>query len=193
MLHMEAGQPLCLGCAKMNDLEFLPAGDTALTRRSTKYSGRIAIVLRFSRSRGRYQRQGVLVEPAALARAEEECAGDAAARAAARERTCAARKEYDAIFIEAMSARIRELYPRIPGKEARAIAAHTAQRGSGRVGRSAAGRDLQPAAIALAVQAAIRHLHTKYDALLARGADRAMAREAIRGEVEAIVSRWSDL
>ena len=116
---------------------------------------------------------------------------DAPPRAAARERASAARKEYDAIFIEAnVRPHSRTCTRASLAEEARAIAAHAAQRGSGRVGRSAAGRDLQPGAIALAVQAAIRHRHTKYDALLAQGADRAMAREAIRGEVEAILSRW---
>src|SRR6266567_595524 len=37
-LLMEAEQPLCLVCAGIGDLEFLAAGDTALTRRATKYS-----------------------------------------------------------------------------------------------------------------------------------------------------------
>jgi len=58
LLFMEADQPLCLACAGMADLEYLGAGDAALTRRSTKYSSRSAVVVRFSRSRGRYERQG---------------------------------------------------------------------------------------------------------------------------------------
>jgi hypothetical protein len=40
-------------------------------------SGLSAIVVRFSRSRGRYERRGVLVEDDALARAERECLADA--------------------------------------------------------------------------------------------------------------------
>jgi hypothetical protein len=39
-LYMEAGQAVCLACANMGDLEFLPAGDTALTRRAGKDSAR---------------------------------------------------------------------------------------------------------------------------------------------------------
>ncbi len=39
-LFMETEQPLCLPCARLGDLEYLPAGDTALTRRAAKYSGR---------------------------------------------------------------------------------------------------------------------------------------------------------
>lgn len=83
MLIMEAGQPLCLPCARLDDLEYLPAGDTALTRRATKYSERRAVVVRFSRSRGRHERQGVLVETAALEKAEQECSMDAGERAEA--------------------------------------------------------------------------------------------------------------
>jgi hypothetical protein len=54
---MEAEQPLCLACAGLADLEYLPAGDTALTRRASKYSQRTAVVVRFSRSRQRYSPQ----------------------------------------------------------------------------------------------------------------------------------------
>lgn len=39
-------------------------------------------------------------------------------------------------------------------------------RGSGRVGRSAAGRILDPDAVSLAVAASVRHADTDYDALL---------------------------
>jgi hypothetical protein len=44
-LLMEAGELLCLACARLADLEYLPAGDAALTRRSSKYSGRSAVVV----------------------------------------------------------------------------------------------------------------------------------------------------
>jgi hypothetical protein len=66
ILFMEAEQPLCMQFAGFGDLEYLPAGDTALTRRATKYSERVAVVVRFSRSRKRYERQGILVELAAI-------------------------------------------------------------------------------------------------------------------------------
>jgi hypothetical protein len=95
LLLMEAGQPLCMTCAGMDSLEFLPAGDTALTRRAARYSGTSAVVVRFSRSRKRYERQGILVELAALEKAESECAEDAEERAAARVREAARRREQD--------------------------------------------------------------------------------------------------
>src|SRR5438876_6406720 len=83
-LKMEGGKALCLPCADLDHLVFLPRGDTALTRRSRKYSGLSAVVVRFSRSRGRYERQGILVEVSALERAEKECQADAQRRAALR-------------------------------------------------------------------------------------------------------------
>lgn len=43
-LLMEAGQPLCLPCARLDGLEYLPSGDAALTRRAAKYSERTAVV-----------------------------------------------------------------------------------------------------------------------------------------------------
>jgi hypothetical protein len=63
---------LCLCCADLDHLVFLPAGDTALTRRARKHSALSAVVLEWSRARKRYERQGVLVEPAGLARAETD-------------------------------------------------------------------------------------------------------------------------
>jgi hypothetical protein len=48
-----------------------------------------------------------------------------------------------------------------------AIAKHTAVGGSGRVGRTEAGRALKENALTAAVIAAVRHNHTEYDELLA--------------------------
>jgi hypothetical protein len=67
---MEKEGPACLRCVGLDDLEFLPRGDALLTRRAKAGSARSAVVVRFSRSRKRYERQGVLVEQKALAEAE---------------------------------------------------------------------------------------------------------------------------
>ena len=77
---------LCLACADLDHLVFLPAGDTAVTRRARKHSTLAAIVLKWSRARKRYERQGLLVEPEALEMAEEECLADAEARMRRRQR-----------------------------------------------------------------------------------------------------------
>jgi hypothetical protein len=190
LLFMDGQQPLCLACAGMANLEYLGAGDAAMTRRSTKYSSRSAVVVRFSKSRGHYERQGILVEPEAIARAEQECAADADDRAQARKRGAEARAKEDRELAEEMTAQIRALFPKCPPDEARKIAEHTAERSSGRVGRSAAGRALNPEALTLAVRAAIRHRKTDYDAQLARGVDRETARSQVRDRVEEILDDW---
>ena len=189
-LLMEAEQPLCLPCARLDDLEYLPSGDAALTRRSAKYSGRSAVVVRFSRSRGRYERQGILVERAALEKAEQECTLDADEREAARARGAVQRREQDRKLVARMTEQIGSLYPGCPPAEAAEIAAHAAVRGSGRVGRSAAGRNLEEGALAAAVAAAVRHRHTGYDTLLAQGLDRALARQRVAGRVQEILAEW---
>jgi len=189
-LYMDANQPLCLACAGMGDLEFLPRGDTALTRRATKYSPSHAVVVEFSGTRGRYERQGILVTEPALRQAEEECAADAPERARARARAAAVREKQDAVTVEQMTAKILTLFPGCPPAEARHIAAHTAARGSGRVGRSEAGRKLDSDALTLAVQAAVRHRHTNYDELLAQGLERASARGAVRAQIDQILDSW---
>lgn len=71
-LIMEEAGPLCLRCADMEHLVFLPSGDAALTRRAKKKSRLSAVVVRFSRTRRRYERQGILVEEAALEDAESD-------------------------------------------------------------------------------------------------------------------------
>lgn len=65
-LIMESPGPVCLRCAGLDDLEFLPSGDALLTRRAKARSDRHAVVVRFSKRRKRYERQGLLVEPKAL-------------------------------------------------------------------------------------------------------------------------------
>jgi hypothetical protein len=190
LLLMEAGEPLCLACARLDDLEFLPSGDTALTRRAGKYSGRSAVVVRFSRSRKRYERQGILVERSALEKAERECTQDADERAAARQRGADRRREEDRTLVARMAQQIGILFPGCPSAEMTAIARHTAQRGSGRVGRTEAGRKLDEQALSLAVAAAIRHNHTSYDQLLANGLDRATARLRVADRVDEILAAW---
>jgi hypothetical protein len=72
LLMMENPGPACLRCLGLDDLEFLQAGDALLTRRAKARSKRHAVVVRFSRSRRRYERRGLLIEPKALADAERE-------------------------------------------------------------------------------------------------------------------------
>jgi hypothetical protein len=69
---MEVDQPLCLNCAGFEELVFLPRGDAKQTRYAIKYSSLYLIAVKFSRSRKRYERQGVLVQQEAIQKAEGE-------------------------------------------------------------------------------------------------------------------------
>jgi hypothetical protein len=189
-LRMEGERPLCLACADLDHLVFLPRGDTALTRRASKYSTLRPVVVRFSRSRGRYERQGILVEEAALERAERECLTDADARQRARERAAERREETDEHHVGEFAERVGKSFPGCPEPERRAIADHACRKYSGRVGRSAAARRFDGKAIDLAVRAHVRHGHTSYDALLARGVDRGEARASVRVAVDKVMERW---
>jgi hypothetical protein len=190
LLIMDNDQPLCMTCADMDHLLFLPAGDAALTRRAKKGSRLSAIVVRWSRSRKRYERQGLLVEEAALEQAEEQCLADEDARMRRRERDRERRADQDVDLQQRFAEQIRRLFPGCPGERAEAIAAHAAVRGSGRVGRSAAGRSLDPNAVRLAVVASVRHLDTDYDELLMSGVGRADAREQIRPAIDEVLTAW---
>jgi hypothetical protein len=148
------------------------------------------VVVRFTRTRGRYERQGVLVEKNALEKAERECVEDADHRAAARVRGAEIRREEDRELVARMTERLSVLFPNCPPAEARRIAEHTAARSSGRVGRTEAGRDLEEGALTAAVTAAIRHTHTDYDALLASGMERSGARDAVADRVRSILATW---
>ncbi|SMF28824.1 hypothetical protein SAMN02745830_02651 [Streptomyces sp. Amel2xC10] len=190
MVVVEDDGPRCLDCADLGHLVFLARGDTALTRRSREESTLSAVVVRFDRRRGRYERQGVLVEEAGLARAEARCLADAEARRRRRVRDARRRAEEDVRFTAAFAAEILRLLPRCPEDRARAIAAHASVRGSGRVGRSAAGRALSERAVVSAVVASVRHLETPYDRLLMGGVPRREARRRIAAEVERILREW---
>lgn len=70
LLLMQEEGPTCMACAALDHLVYLPRGDAGLTRRAHRASELSAVVVRFSRTRKRYERQGLLVEPDALAAAE---------------------------------------------------------------------------------------------------------------------------
>lgn len=190
LLMLEEGAPRCLDCADLGHLVFLPRGDIALTRRAREESSLSAVVVRFNRRKSRYERQGVLVEDAALARAEERCLADAEVRRRRRARDARRRAVEDVRFTDAFAAEIRRLFPDCPAERAREIAAHASLRGSGRVGRSSAGRALSDVAVTSAVIASVRHVDTPYDQLLMSGLARYEARRRIAGVVEARLREW---
>ncbi|ASC74018.1 hypothetical protein XM38_049920 [Halomicronema hongdechloris C2206] len=181
---------LCLDCADLAHLVFLPAGNPALTRRAKKHSPLVAVVLQWSRSRKRYERQGLLVTADALELAEQQCLDDADARERQRQRAAARRAELDERFLAAFADKIRQLYPACPKGRELLVANHACQKYSQRVGRTQAARDLENAAIHLAVKAHVRHAETPYDQLLGRGLDRVEARAAVDDAIAATLDLW---
>ncbi len=189
-LRMEHDRPLCMTCADLDHLVFLPRGDSALTRRASKYSSLRAVLVRFSRARGRYERLGILVDDAALRRAEAECLADADARARSRERRRSREVELNASYVTEFAVHIRRLFPGCPVSEAHQISEHACLKYSGRVGRTAAAKSFVPEVIEMAVRAHVRHQHTRYDRLLGEGASRAEARAEVHDDVERVLDGW---
>lgn len=189
-LKKEDDGVFCMTCADLGHLVYLPRGDAALTRRANKYSSLHAVVVRFSRARDRYERQGILVEEAALQKAEAECVSDADVRAQRREIDSLKREHLDAEYMAEFAQQILVHYPSCPAEETRIIAEHACRKHSGRVGRSAAAKAFDSDAIALAVVAHVRHVHTNYDELLMKGWDRREAREAIASQVQEVLEQW---
>ncbi|EDX24075.1 hypothetical protein SSAG_03952 [Streptomyces sp. Mg1] len=110
----EAGVPRCLDCADLGHLVYLPRGDAALTRRAREASSLSAVVVRLHKRRRRYERRGLLVEDAALARAERACLAHVEARARRWERDRLRRAAEDTRITARSPAEIRWLFPGCP-------------------------------------------------------------------------------
>ena len=186
----EEKRALCLSCADLDHLTFLPSGDAALTRRARKHSTLSAIVLKWSKARKRYERQGLLVEESALKQAETECLVDEDTRAQRRIREAEHRAKLYLAYVRRFAEVIEHLYPKCPHKTAKSIAEHACAKYSGRVGRSAAGKSLDEQAVSLAVVAHIRHVETQYDKLLMSGWDRVEARLFVEDAVRSVLAKW---
>ena len=189
-IRLENDKALCLDCADLGHLEYLPSGNTALTRRATKHSPLRVVVVQWAYARKRYERQGILVTAGALLRAEEECLADEESRARQRERAAARREFEDREYESTVAETLKTQFPGCPPDEAARIAAWTCRKHSSRVGRSAAAKELDPQALRLAVIAHIRHEHTRYDELLMQYGDRQQAREMVRSEIEKQLAVW---
>jgi len=188
-LNREKGA-LCLTCADLDHLLFLPSGNVALTRRAGKYSTLTAVVLKWSRARKWYERQGLLVTEEAVERAERECLADQDLRERRREREAERRAEQGQQYIRQFATRVRELFPGCPPGREHQIAEHACLKYSGRVGRSAAAKALDEDVVRIAVIAHLRHRETQYDELLMQGWERHDARAEIRLELETALTAW---
>ena len=186
----EDKKALCLACADLDHLVFLPSGDAALTRRARKHSQLSAVVLKWSRARKHYERQGLLVEEAGLQEAETQCLSDSDVRTRRRAREAQKREELDREYVARFAARVREVFPSCPAGREQAIAEHACRKYSGRVGRSAAAKQFDEEAVYLAVAAHVRHRETNYDELLSSGHERSEARMEVRHAAHAVLDQW---
>lgn len=132
----------------------------------------------------------MLVSESALERAEAECLADEDARARAREREALRREQIDVKYRSSFAEGIKKQFPRCPAKQAVRIAEHACRKYSGRIGRSAAAKELSSEAIELAVRAHIRHTHTPYEKLLGGGWARYDARRLVAEAVEEVLASW---
>jgi len=183
---------LCLQCAGLDHLAFLPSGNVAMTRRSKKYSSLSAVVLKWSRTRRRYERQGLLVENSAIIKAEKECEADADKRKKRQEKAAIRNEKLDREYIADFSTRIRELFPSCPPGREKSIAEHACRKYSGRVGRSSNAKQLNKKEVTLAVIAHIRHTETNYDELFSGigKAEKCEIRKSVSGKVNKILQKW---
>ena len=188
-LNRERGA-LCLVVPILITWSFFPAADAAVTRRASKYSKLKAIVLRWSRTRNRYERQGILAETEAIEKAETECLADADRRLRQAERRREREAEVDQQFVNEFAETIVRQFPGSPSEEVSRIAftlvANTA-------GASAvcSGKRLNPEPVRLAVIAVVRHQFTNYDTLLLQGIERHEARALVSNAVERKLGEWS--
>lgn len=76
---LEEQRAFCSKCAGIEGLEILPSGNAKITRLVKKYSQKCFIVMRWSEVWKTYERQGLYVEPEAIAQARSEIAKPTAA------------------------------------------------------------------------------------------------------------------
>lgn len=171
---------ICLDCAGLGHLVFLPAGDAALTRRARKASPQSAVVIRNNRARQRLERQGILADNKAIEFAARQCL-DEADRDGQDERE---------MFRRDVAAAIQQQFPGCPATRADAIAYHHALRFSGRDRRCETERALAPEAIEAAVASSACHVDTDYDDLLKSGVAHADARHRVSGRIRDILHMW---
>ncbi len=179
------------------DYDYLPAGDAALTRAVTRGVGRKRLFAVMEKTYKRYpSRQVGVWAPASLIAAERERLATLRTdeHKAKLRRQGERRQERD---IKAFAKSIRLRFPLCPANEARAIAEHACEVGSGRVGRSSTAED----PVRAAVVAHVRHEHTDYDELLDYAIERWMShwerqearlqvREEVRERVDEVLRRW---
>ena len=190
LLRVENGQGLCMVCADLDHLVTLPQGDAAMTRCTKKYSKLWAVIVRFSRTRGRYERQGLLVEKEAFDKAEEELLSASELTAQRKQRAEMDRMDEDQKLAQDILPKLLEMFPQCPPKDAQEIARQGSEYIYRLVKRNEAGEPNEEDIRTLLTRHA-RHHYTTYNDLLMQGMDRASARAAVSQQLQEVLERWS--
>lgn len=66
LLYIEEEQVFCMDCSRFSKFIFLPSGNSKLTRLAKKHSSIYVVVVKFSKSRKRYERHGLLISQEVL-------------------------------------------------------------------------------------------------------------------------------
>lgn len=181
---------LCLTCANLDHLIYLPARDVILTQRVRQHSTLVAVVLKWNRARKRYERQGLLVEAQALKQAEQEYLAVSEARTRRRKREATRQGKFSRRYIEHFARRVRKFFPGCPPHREEIIAEYACRKSGSHLSQVRV-RPLDEKTIRLAVIAHIRHTETAYDTLLAQGCDYREARAQVAEIIERILTAWA--
>jgi len=157
---------ICFSCSSFNQLAFLPSGDTAMTRRSKKFSSKCGVLQEWNQRRKRYERKGQYVEHQAIVKAREQCEVDKGVREAKNKKAAIKRIEVDKIYVQNFALAIRKEYPYCPkNKEIKEM-------------------------IDLAVEAHVRHSETDYDNQFANGDSKKAIRSRVKNDVNRVLDKW---
>lgn len=138
----------------------------------------------------RWERRGVFVTVEALGEAQAQCALDEDKRGTARRKAQEREAIRDEQYIVRFAAAVHEEFPGLPEATCLMIATHACEKHSGRVGRSAAAKQLDAELVVRAVIAHARHLHTDYDELRDAGINKRESRKIIRNRIKALLASW---
>ena len=183
---------LCLACADLDHLVFLPAGNTARrhdeprsTRPSPPSCWNGAAHANVTSGRACWWRRRLWPKLKRNAW-PTPMRGSGAARV----KSSAAPKKTRSMWRALPRPSASCILPAHLARE-QVIAEHACRKYSGRVGRSAAAKKLDAEAVRLAVIAHVRHAETTYDQLLSQGYERRDARGEVEGQVARVLARWA--
>ncbi|KAI9690847.1 MAG: hypothetical protein M1822_008466 [Bathelium mastoideum] len=161
---------------------FVPKGDVFVTRKCTTLSTESGTPAQVVCDPHTGTRLGLYVHQPIHATVLAAASASAAPRAAARARR-------DAADLRQARTALQARYASMPDRDVDAVLARAFAKHSGNVGRKKAGLS-EARRVSLAVEAHVRHVHTRYDAFLREGVGREEARRRIGGVVRGVKEGW---